>query len=438
MHAESLFIVQSVILIGLPVIIWKIRSVQWCIPLVVIQILLGIIMGPSILGVLMPTAEESLFPVESLQHIKGLAWTALLFFGLLTGLHFDTDEIRGKGRSFIAISMSSIVLPSVMGVMAAAMLLSMYPSLAGEHATNATFLLAIGLAAGVTALPVLGAILYELKLINKPIGKLALGMATVNDGMLWIGVCILLAMAGNSGGGSMDAVRTITLTLIYGATMWFGISKALEWAIQRKYLCEKCTNNQLVMLCCGMFLSALCTELIGVHYLLGAFVFGAVVAKTSKKIAHAIQHRLEPFVMVVLIPYFFMLTGLRTKFEVGSQEVWVVFTVMTAVSALGKFVGTAVPARLSGCSLKKSAVLGSFMQCKGLMEVVVLTMMLQAKIISASAFSGMILMAVATTAATIPFVKMCKSLPNGDMNDEILVAPEAEAAVTPVLVPEMV
>lgn len=403
---EALFIVQSIILIGLPFALWKLRIVKSFMPLVVMQIITGIVLGPSVFGRIFPHGFEILFPAQSVALLSSLSWLALILFGFLTGLHFDTKEIKGKGKSFSLVSLTSILVPSILGGLAGWWAFH-YNAAAfvGDQATMITFVLGFGIAAGVTALPVLGATLIDMNLIDKPLGRKALGYATVNDGLLWIFVAVLLSLAASHGGtgtGYTTVIRTIVLTIVYFAAMIMVIRPILVKLARKQMWIETPTNGQLVAAMCILFASALATELIGVHYLLGAFTFGAIM---PKELAHGFQHKIEPVVAVVLLPFFFMTTGLKTNFDLLSGSVWVLFGIVTVLSSLGKVFGTTLAERFVAKSSWPTAwKLGGFMQCKGLMEVIVLNMLLAAGIITTISFSALILMAVVTTAITKPFV----------------------------------
>ncbi|MFA6097499.1 MAG: cation:proton antiporter [Candidatus Paceibacterota bacterium] len=400
LHAESLFITQSIILIGLPYAIWRMNKIKKYMPLVVIQILFGILLGPSVLGKLFPSMFETLFPASSLDIINGLAWIAIIFFVFMTGMHLDLNEIRGKGKSFAVVSLSSIFVPFVAATLVGLLIARNYPVFIGTHGTPTTFALALGIAAGITALPVLGAILIDMKLVQDPIGKTALGYATVNDGALWILVSILLTLVQ----GNMDiasVARTILLAGVYIAALALVVRPFLCGLLKRGMLTNEPDNGQMVLLSCFLLLSSLITDLIGIHYVMGAFAFGAII---PKEMADSIHHKIDTVISVVLLPFFFIITGLKTQFDAGAAEVWILFAIMTVISSSGKIFGTALPARRYGCSWKDALTLGGFMQCNGLMEIVVLSMMLQAGVISPIAFSGMVFMAIATTALTKPSV----------------------------------
>ena len=406
LHAESLFITQSIILIGLPYAIWRLQRVRKYMPLVVIQILFGILLGPSIMGKYSPEMFETLFPSSSLDIINGLAWIAIIFFVFMTGMHLDLNEIRGKGRSFAVVSLSSIFVPLTAATIIGYYIAQSFPVFVGPQGTTLTFALSMGIAAGITALPVLGAILIDMKLVQQPLGKTALGYATVNDGALWVLVSILLTLVQ----GDMDipsVIRTIAFAGLYIGVLALVVRPFLCGLLKRGMLTNEPDNGQMVLLSCFLLLSSLITDLIGIHYVMGAFAFGAII---PKEMTHSIHRKVDTVISVILLPFFFIITGLKTQFDAGASEVWILFAVMTFISSSGKIFGTALPARRFGSTWKEAFTLGGFMQCNGLMEIVVLSMMLQAGVISPIAFSGMVFMAIATTALTKPSVLLVEKM----------------------------
>jgi Kef-type K+ transport system membrane component KefB len=406
---EFLFIVQGILLIGLPELIFLLRPVRRTVPLVVVQILLGIALGPGLLGRFAPVIYETLFPPESLLAHSGLAWTALIFFGFLTGTHFNTREIIGRGKSFAITSASALLVPFALCVGVGLLALWFFPAGMGAHATPLVFVLGIGIAGSVTALPVLSATLIDMGLIHRSTGRLALGYAMVHDGLLWILVSVLLTLTGPGEPGILPVLETILLTLLFAAVMVVLVRPALVRLVDNGTLEHDPHNGQLVALACLVLLSALATQAIGVHFLLGSFLCGAIMPKA---IVAGLQGKMDPVVSVVLLPFFFMSAGHQARFEFDSWEMWLLCLLVTFVSSFGKFFGTMLPARYvgSGFTWARAATLGALMQCKGLMEVVVLTMMLQAEIITPTAFSGLLLMAIITTAITKPLVLLISEL----------------------------
>ncbi|MFA9289035.1 MAG: cation:proton antiporter [Weeksellaceae bacterium] len=415
LHPEALFLLQSIILIGLPYALWRIKIIRNLIPVAIVQILVGVLLGPSVLGVLQPHVFEFLFAKESLSVINGLSWMAIVLFGFLTGLHFDIEEIKSKGVSFGIVGLASIVIPFMLAIGSAWWLYNTFPQLAGPNATQFTFIFGMCIAASVTALPVLGAILVEMGLITTKVGKSVLGFSTIVDCVLWIVISILLAIS--SGGGLVGVVKTIGLTLVYLAVMIIAVKPFLDGLVKRKIWTVDPNNVQLVAVSVLLILSALATELIGIHYLLGAFIFGALI---PKEIAQALYHKKEPLVLVILLPYFFISAGLKTTFDLSSAEVWVVFGLMALTSAVGKIFGTAITARFIGkYSKRESMTFGVFMMCKGMMDLVILNVILGAGIISSVTYSGMVLTAIVLATATKPLALLVRAkLKDGNMNEE--------------------
>jgi len=402
-----LFLTQSVLFVALPYLVWTIPRVRALVPLVVVQIMAGIGLGTSVLGAALPEVFELLFPPGSLANIRGLAWIAVTFLAFLTGLHFDLTELRDTSRSFILTSLSSICVPTLLGVLAGWWVWRHLPEAAGAAADATTFSLGMGIAAGVTALPVLGAILREMRLTTEPVGVFALGCAAVNDIALWVLVAGLLALV--AGGDPRDALLILTAAVGYVAAMILVVRPLLARLFQRAALRGHVDEKDIVILSGLLLCSSIATEAIGIHYVVGAFTFGAIMPKA---VAQDVLLKFESVVTVILLPFFFISTGLRTTFDVTSGAVLAVFVLMSAVSVLGKLAGTIVPARLAaGLNWRDSMALGSLMQCKGLMELVVLTMLLDAEVISAVTFSAMLFMALATTALTKPLVAWARRQP---------------------------
>ncbi|MFA6097498.1 MAG: cation:proton antiporter [Candidatus Paceibacterota bacterium] len=407
-------LLQIAILVSIPCLVWKMKWVNRILPLVVVEILVGVALGPSILGKINPVVFNGLFPKESLPGMELVSLMAVVFLGLMVGMELDAKHFKGKGKAFIAVSLSSILVPFVLAFAVSLWIFGKYPVFAGPNANVWTFALAMGIACGVTALPVLFKTLFDLKLLHSPVGKDSLGFASVNDFVLWILVAILVTVSKpNASFSSVAAI--LVLTIAFAAFLFKIVKPLLNRMVEGGKLLKideksgKATvpNEQMIWIICPLFVSALITQVIGVHYLLGALLYGLVI---PKKITTAIHERIDAVVSEVLLPFFFMLTGLKTQFDIGSTEVWMLFGVMTIVSTVGKIAGTTLPARaVANNTWKDSMMLGGLMNCKGLMEVIVLNIVLAGGIISSVAFSAMIMMALATTAMTKPLVLMVQS-----------------------------
>lgn len=392
----ALFLLQAAIIIGLPYALWRVGGLRHWVPLVVVQILIGLALGPTGLGQAAPDLWRMLFPPKALGALDGLVWMGVTYFAFATGLHFDLTEFKGRGRAFAVTSVATFVIPTLVGTAIGFVLLALVPQAAGPGAPGWVFAVGVGIAVGVTALPVLAAILREMHILQTRVGAGALGCAAVNDAALWIMVAVLLAVG--QGGEPWQAGVLVAGTLFDGLVLWFAIRPLLARLFRHAELHGRVNERDVVVLSLGLFASAFVSEIIGLHAVVGAFAFGAVVPKA---VARDVLAKFESFLMVVLLPFFFIATGLKTHFSAVSGA-GLVFALTTPASVLSKLLSAALPARAQGWSWGDSLALGSLVGCKGLMELVVLTLLLDKGILSGVGFSGMVLMALATTALARP------------------------------------
>lgn len=400
---EALWLLVWLLLVLLPYAVSRVFKGR--VLLVVIQIGLGIIMGPAILGRFAPEISRFLFNDVSKVLLDVVSFMALTFFGFQTGAHFNVDDLKGRGKAFTMIGLASILGPFAVGVIFA---LTLSASFHGKNANWITFALGIGIATGVTALPVLAAMLKEMHRMKTSAGQKALGYATFHDVILWTMVSILLVLTGK--GGWANAGVTALGSVIFLVVMVGLVRPWLQSLADRGKLTDRLENGQRGVILAVMAGSALFTELVGLHFMLGAFVAGIMLPKHAvseqrHSISAAVDHRLE-VAMALLIPFFFMKTGLDTNFDVGTAGVWILFGMVTLVAMISMVSCTAVSERLFGASWKEALTVGVFMQSKGLMEVVILKMLHGKGVISSECFAAMLLMALTTTALTKPLVSL--------------------------------
>jgi Kef-type K+ transport system membrane component KefB len=402
----------------IPYAIWRIPHLKKYFPLVVIQIAAGIALGPSVFGQFAPDVFQEIFPKQTIELVGIVGQYAVYLFIFITGMHIDVSEIASKrceGRAFIVTSLSSLLVPFMLALGVGFGVAALSPEFMGSQSTMLTFAFAFATALGVTALPVLSATVKDMGLYESGsrAGKLSVACATVNDILLWVLLAVLVSLA-QTKGREVDLsgiARLVFSSVVYLVLMFRVIRPLLAWMHTRGKksqtiffrLDRRVSDGQLTFVSALIVCSALATEYIGLHALLGAFVAGVII---PKDIITGIQYRMEQFVSCFLLGFFFMSTGLKMTVTVNSTEIWMLCIIATLVSTIGKLVGTVFPAKLMGLhrTWRGALTIGGFMQCKGLMEVVVLTMMLDAKIISFSCFAALILMALVTTAITKPFV----------------------------------
>ncbi|MBP2302340.1 cation:proton antiporter domain-containing protein [Azospirillum picis] len=402
-----LFLLQALLLIAGPFLLWRIGGGRHVAPMVVIQIMFGVALGPSLFGRLMPELWGVLFAPAALAPLSGLSLLAVVFFAFLTGLHLDPAEFRGRGAAFATVSLSSMLVPTLLGGALGWWLAGAFPAMSGPHATPGLFAAGFGICVGVTALPVLGAILREMDLLGDRVGRLALGYAAVNDALLWLLITAALAWSSSGGSGNWAVARIALLGFAYLAATVLVARPLLDRLLDRLAPDGRMGEMAVVVICTALLASAAVTELIGLHYILGAFIAGTAM---PRRFAAAILDRLEHFSTLILLPFFFTLTGLKVTLMLDDPAQWTVFALASLATLAGKMAGTTLPARLTGESWRDALRLGTLMPCKGLMEVIVLTVLLEAGVLSGPCFSAMVLMAVAVTALTQPMTLLVDRL----------------------------
>lgn len=396
MHVLQLLLQVGVILLvgrGLGLLFRRIGQ-----PAVVAEILAGILLGPSLLGLLAPGLMADLFPAESMPVLGMISQLGLVFFMFLVGLEFDVDLLHNQGRASVTISTWGIVLPFSLGALLS---VPLHPWLAPAGVPALTFALFMGIAMSITAFPVLARILSERRLIRTRIGTLALASAAVGDVVAWCLLAAVVAVA--SASGVVRVLETVGLALIYALVMWKGVRPMLARIGPRG---DTPLSSDLIA---GVFLlllaSAAATEWIGIHALFGAFMFGAVVPRQNG-LASSLIEKLEDLVTLVMLPMFFASSGLRTQIGLLSGTAsWATAGLIILVATLGKFGGTALATRMTGLDGRTSAAVGILMNTRGLMELVVLNIGLDLEVITPELFAMMVVMALVTTVATSPLLE---------------------------------
>jgi Kef-type K+ transport system membrane component KefB len=370
-------------------------------PLVVAEMLAGIALGPSLFGRLWPGAFAALFPSATLGTLKTLSQLGLVLFMFLVGVELDPKLLRGRRQASVVISHTSIVLPFVLGVGAAFWLHAAY---APPGVAFLPFALFLGTAMSITAFPVLARILNERGLLKSRVGSIAIACAAVDDVTAWCLLAFVVALA--RAHGLTDALRTIGLALAFIALMVL-LVRPLLGRLERRVMEKRgsLTPGIVAAVLFMVLLSAAATELIGIHALFGAFLFGAVLPKDSG-LTHALAAKLEAVAVLLLLPLFFAYSGLRTSIGlVSGAEAWLAVAAIIALATLGKFGGSTLAARFTGLRWRESSAIGVLMNTRGLMELVVLNLGVDLGVISPVLFAMLVLMALVTTFATTPILR---------------------------------
>jgi len=400
-HAETLLHV----LLALIVVILASRALGMLFqylhqPPVIGEVIAGIMIGPSLLGRIAPEVSSYILPTSVAPFLGILAQIGVILYMFLVGLELDTSLLRKKTHTTMAISHASIIAPFLLGALLA---LYIYPVLSTREVPFDIFAMFMGAAMSVTAFPVLARVLTDRGIHKSRLGVIAISCAAVDDVTAWC----LLAFVVSIAQSKMDtAMFTIGLTIGYIAFMFILARPVIHNLVRKQELQQRLSRNASAVVFVGLLLSALTTEFIGIHAIFGAFLLGAVIPSGSM-LAKQLTHKLEDLVLVLLLPAFFAFTGMRTQIGlVSGASYWAICGLIIVVACLGKFGGSAAAARLSGLSWRDSASLGVLMNTRGLMELIVLNIGLDLKVISPTLFAMMVIMALVTTFATAPLLHL--------------------------------
>lgn len=370
-------------------------------PPVMGEVLGGIILGPSALGYLFPSVSTYFFHADALSFLKHVAELGISLYLFLMGLEIDLPRLQKAARSAAMVSILSILLPFGLGLLLAH---HIYAEYAPPNFGFPAFALFIGVSMSITAFPVLARILSDSPLHKTKLGDLALSCAALDDITAW---CLVAVVTGVMSASIDSAWLTLGLTIAYMIFMIGFVRPFFRQTIPKlEKRFERLPEALLALAILGALTSATITDLIGIHGLFGAFLFGAVVPHDSL-VARDINGRLQDFVRILFLPAFFALTGLKTQLGLlaNSQE-WLLCAVIIALAIIGKFGGAFTGSMLAGNTRHESTVLGILMNTRGLVELIVLNIGYSLGILSPTLFTMLVVMAVVTTFMTGPLLHL--------------------------------
>lgn len=369
-------------------------------PQVIGEIVAGIMLGPSLFGLVAPDLAAAVFPAEAVPFLNVLSEIGLIFFMFLIGLELNPKYLKSNLNTAILTSHVSILVPFSLGSLLALLL---YPIVSNSSVSFTAFALFLGVAMSITAFPVLARIITEHNLQNTKLGTLALTCAAVDDVTAW---CLLaVAIAVTRTNSMVGALPTIFEALIYIVFML----TVVRWFLQRlsKHYNRTGRLTQLVLagIYMGVVASALITEWIGIHLIFGAFLLGVAMPKNAG-LTRELAEKTEDFVLIFLLPIFFAYSGLRTQIGLlNTPELWLLCATVLGVAIIGKYVGTYAAARVCGISNREASALGWMMNTRGLTELIVLNIGLSLGVISPLLFTMLVIMALVTTFMTSPLLE---------------------------------
>lgn len=363
------------------------------------EIIAGIFLGPSIFGWLLPDLSARIFPPESLISLQFLSQIGLAFFMFVIGMELDLSKIKNKTHDAIMISHVSIILPFFLGTCLSYFI---YDEVAPGNVSFSSFALFMGIAMSITAFPVLARILKERGLSRSPLGVLTITCAAVDDVTAWCMLAAVIAIV--KAGNILSALFTIGLAIIYIVLMLRIIKPWLQKISSEKINGNRIDKNIVAISFFILLLSAYFTEIIGIHALFGSFIAG-VIMPHNVRFKEILTDKIEDLSTVLLLPIFFAFTGLRTQIGLlQSEYLWSIGGLIILVAIFGKLGGSALTARIVGRSWKEALSIGTLMNTRGLMELVVLNIGYDLGILSPEIFAIMVLMALGTTLMTGPLL----------------------------------
>ncbi|BEJ15485.1 hypothetical protein CspHIS471_0500900 [Cutaneotrichosporon sp. HIS471] len=397
-HPITLFIVQLMVITCLTLMLgWAFKFMNQ--PRVIAEVIAGIILGPTAMGRI-PGFTKHIFPKESIPYLNLVSTIGLILFLFVVGLEVDISVAKRNGKNSAIISLAGIALPFAIG---SGVAVPVYDNFVNkDKVTFGHFLLFICVAMSITAFPVLCRILTATKLLDTKVGVIVLSAGVGNDVIGWVLLALTLALSGN--GSGVNSVYILLTAVGWSILLLWPIRKAFYWAVKRSGSLDTGhpTTGIMTLTLMIVFASAFMTGIIGVHPIFGGFIAGLIIPHEGG-FAIGITERIDDLVTMLFLPIYFTLSGLNTNFgSLSDGLAWGYVVLLCVVGFVGKFGGCAATAKFLGYSWRESGAIGMLMSCKGLVELIVLNVGLEAGIIEQKLFSMMVLVAVVLTFMTTP------------------------------------
>jgi Kef-type K+ transport system membrane component KefB len=382
--ATEIFLIAMGIIFTVPYLIWRLLRTDYYAPLVVVQIIAGILLGPGILGKLFPAYYAFVFRPAVIAPLNGIAWWAVMLFVCIAGIELDLKKTwRHRAESATAAALA-LGVPLIFGSVAALGLLR-YPGWLGPSASPWQFVLGIGMACAVTALPILILLMEKLEILRQPIGQRLLRYASLDDIAIW-GVLAVILMDWSRVG------RQLGFLLAFALASW--LFRRVMRALPER---DRWYAALIWVLLCGW-----AADWSGLHFMVGAFLSGAVM--DAEWFEQEEMDRFRHYVLLGFMPVFFLSTGLRTNWDLGGTAVLLVAGALLLAELSGKLIGTAIAGRILGWQRGEAAIIGWLLQTKALIMIVFVNVLLDKGLISSETFTALLLMAVVSTMLTVPMV----------------------------------
>lgn len=396
----------AILLLQIVVILLAVRIFGWICqkigqPTVVGEIFAGVVLGPSLLGHYFPQISEFLFPVSSLENIRFLSQIGLILFMFIVGMELNLKTLKNRANNALIISHTSIAVCFTLGVLVAYYL---FGNFTHQSTVFLPFALFMGIAMSIAAFPVMARIIHERGINKTPLGATIITCAAIDDITAW---CLLAAVIAVVKAGSFaSSLFIILLALLYVLAMFKIVRPFLKRIADLQSSNRTISKSVIGVFFLILFLSAYATEVIGIHALFGAFLAG-VIMPPNLNFRNLFTEKIEDVSLVLLLPLFFVFTGLRTEIGLLNEPgLWMICGGIVFLAIFGKTMGSAIAARFVGNNWKDSLTIGALMNTRGLMELVVLNIGLDLGILTPEVFAMMVVMALTTTFMTSPLLSL--------------------------------
>lgn len=374
---------------------WMFRKIGQ--PSVIGEMIAGIVLGPSLVGLYFPEFFSNLFPAASLGNLKFLSQIGLILFMFVIGMELDLKALKNKANDAVVISHASIIFPFTLGIGLAYFI---YNQFAPANVAFMSFALFLGIAMSITAFPVLARIVQERGIHKTKLGTIVITCAAADDITAWCILATVIAIV--KAGSFVSSLYVIGLAIAYVFLMIKIVRPFLERVGELKNSRQSLSKPVVAIFLLTLIISAYTTEIIGIHALFGAFMAGAIMPDNTK-FRSIIIEKVEDVAVILLLPLFFVFTGLRTQIGlINDPQLWKITGLIILVAVIGKFIGSALAAKFVGQTWRDSLTIGALMNTRGLMELIVLNIGLDLKVLSPEIFTMMVIMALVTTFMTGP------------------------------------
>ncbi len=381
----ELFLIAMLIIFTLPYLFWRLLKTEYYAPLVVVQIIAGILLGPAVLGAAFPDYYSFVFNAEVITALNGIAWWAVMMFVWVAGIELDLEEAWAMRRETGVTAGLALAVPLLFGSLAAMLMLELGDGWAGEKGTRWQVIIGIGMACAVTALPILVLLMEKLEILREPIGQRILRYASLDDIAIW-GVLALILLDWERIG------RQGAFLLLFGL-----FTLAIRWLMVRIAERDRWYAGLIWLAAAG-----LAADWAGLHYMVGAFLAGAVL--DAKWFTIKDMDSFRNTILLAVMPVFFLSTGLRTQWDVGGLAVFGAAALLLFAAVSGKLAGIHLAGRILKWEKGEASIIGWLLQTKALIMIIFANILLDKAIITNETFTALLLMAVASTMLTVPVV----------------------------------